>query len=65
MAGQRILLEKQLAAVSEEIDTLTDVTEPFLIKSGLIARTPRGRVVTAKGYAHLGLKPPKKDAELF
>ena len=63
--GGPVGVENLAIAVSEEIDTLTDVTEPFLIKSGLIARTPRGRVVTAKGYAHLGLKPPKKDAELF
>ena len=63
--GGPVGVENLAIAVSEEIDTLTDVTEPFLIKSGLIARTPRGRVVTAKGYAHLGRKPPKKDAELF
>ena len=62
--GGPVGVENLAIAVSEEIDTLTDVTEPFLIKSGLIARTPRGRVVTAKGYAHLGRKAPKKDPEL-
>ncbi|HAM35819.1 MAG TPA: Holliday junction branch migration DNA helicase RuvB [Elusimicrobia bacterium] len=63
--GGPVGVENLAIAVSEEIDTLTDVTEPFLIQSGLIARTPRGRVVTAKGYAHLGRKPPKKEPELF
>jgi Holliday junction DNA helicase RuvB len=63
--GGPVGVENLAIAVSEELDTLTDVTEPFLIQSGLIARTPRGRVVTAKGYAHLGLKPPKKEPELF
>ena len=52
-------------AVSEELDTLTDVTEPFLIQAGFIARTPRGRVVTQKAYAHLGLKAPRGGLELL
>jgi len=63
--GGPVGVENLAIAVSEEIDTLTDVTEPFLIQSGLIARTSRGRVVTAKGYAHLGLKAPQKSPELF
>ena len=42
------------AATSEEVQTIEDVYEPFLIQCGLLARTPRGRVVTKKGYAHLG-----------
>jgi len=63
--GGPVGVENLAIAVSEEIDTLTDVTEPFLIQSGLIARTPRGRVVTAKGYSHLGRKAPKKEPELF
>lgn len=64
-AGGPVGVENLAIAVSEEIDTLTDVTEPFLIKSGLIARTPRGRVATAKAYAHLKRKPPKEGPELF
>lgn len=52
-------------AVSEEIDTLTDLYEPFLIQSGFLARTPRGRIATPKAYAHMGLKPPSKTSELF
>jgi len=42
------------AATSEEVQTIEDVYEPFLIQCGLLARTPRGRVVTKKGYRHLG-----------
>lgn len=46
------------AAVNEESETIEDVIEPYLIQLGYIKRTPRGRVVTAGGYAHFGLKPP-------
>jgi Holliday junction DNA helicase RuvB len=52
-------------AVSEEIDTLEDVFEPFLIQAGFLTRTARGRVATAKAYKHLGLKAPAKDEGLF
>ncbi len=47
------------AATGEEEDTITDVHEPFLIRLGLLIRTPKGRQVTEKSYEHLGLpKPP-------
>ncbi|AKL97935.1 Holliday junction branch migration DNA helicase RuvB [Endomicrobium proavitum] len=46
-------------ALSEEVDTITDVYEPYLIQSGFIARTPRGRVVTEAGFKHVGAKAPK------
>ena len=39
------------------IDTLTDEVEPFLLRSELVVRTPRGRKLTAKGYEHLGATP--------
>jgi len=42
-------------AISEDIGTLEDVYEPFLIKEGFLQRTPRGRVVTELAYSHLGL----------
>lgn len=42
------------AATHEEVQTIEDVYEPFLIQAGLLARTPRGRIVTEKGYQHLG-----------
>ncbi|MDR2490250.1 MAG: Holliday junction branch migration DNA helicase RuvB, partial [Spirochaetaceae bacterium] len=41
----------------EAVDTLEDFYEPFLIQAGLIQRTPRGRMVTAAAYKHLGLTP--------
>jgi Holliday junction DNA helicase RuvB len=40
-------------------DTLEDEVEPFLLRVGLIQRTPRGRMITAAGLNHLGLKPPE------
>lgn len=50
------------AALSEEIDTITDIYEPFLLQRGFLARTPRGRVVTDIGYQHLGKQPPATQA---
>lgn len=44
-------------------DTLEDEVEPFLLRSELIVRTPRGRVVTARGYQHLKIKPQADGAE--
>ncbi len=46
------------AALSEEANTISEVHEPFLLQLGLIERTPRGRVATAKAYEHLSLIPP-------
>ena len=43
------------AALSEERDTIEEVVEPFLLKLGFIARTPRGRVISEQGYKYLGL----------
>jgi Holliday junction DNA helicase RuvB len=44
-------------AVAEEAETLEEVHEPFLIQEGYLQRTPQGRVLTAKGYTAVGLKP--------
>ena len=43
------------AALSEEPDTIEDVSEPYLLQIGFLQRTPRGRVATDHAYAHLGL----------
>ena len=43
-------------------DTLVDEVEPFLLRSGLVIRTPRGRKLTPKGYAHLGLATPDESS---
>ena len=44
--------------MSEEGETVEDVYEPYLLKEGLLQRTPRGRVATAAAFAHLGLDAP-------
>ena len=57
--GDAIGLKTLAAMIDEAEDTLEDVLEPHLIRCGLIARTPRGRVATAITYQHLGLPEPK------
>jgi len=54
-------------AVGEERETVEEVAEPFLVRRGLLARTPRGRVATPAGWAHLGLAAPagNPDPTLF
>ncbi len=46
------------AATQEEVDTIEEVYEPFLIQLGFLDRTPRGRTATPRAYEHLGLVPP-------
>ncbi|MDF1497717.1 MAG: Holliday junction branch migration DNA helicase RuvB [Patescibacteria group bacterium] len=48
------------ASMSEDIATLEDVIEPFLLREGLLSRTPRGRVATKHAYLHLGLEVPEE-----
>jgi len=55
-AGGPVGIENLGAALSEPVDTIEDVIEPFLMQLGFIQRTPRGRIVTDAGYAHLGLE---------
>jgi holliday junction DNA helicase RuvB len=52
-------------AVGEERETVEEVAEPFLVREGLLARTARGRIATAAGWAHLGRRPPRTAATLF
>jgi Holliday junction DNA helicase RuvB len=49
-------------AVGEERETVEEVAEPFLVRTGLLARTPRGRVATPAAWGHLGLTPPADAA---
>ena len=56
--GGPVGLSTLAVAVSEEAETVEEVAEPFLVRSGLVLRTPRGRVATAAAWAHLGLAPP-------
>jgi Holliday junction DNA helicase RuvB len=64
-AGQPVGLGTLAVAVAEEPETVEDVYEPFLLKQGLLLRTPRGRVATPSAYAHLGVAPPAGTASLF
>ena len=49
-------------SVGEEPETIEDVYEPYLVQTGFIARTPRGRVATDAAWRHLGLEPPARRA---
>ena len=53
--GGPVGLNTIAAALSEEQATIEEVYEPYLIQMGLLERTPRGRIVTDKGYKHLGM----------
>jgi len=52
-------------SIGEEQETIESLAEPFLLRRGLIARTPRGRVATAAGWAHLGINSPHVDLGIF
>ena len=54
-SGGPVGLETLAASIGEDAGTVEDVYEPFLLKNGFIQRTPRGRMVTDKTYAHLGI----------
>jgi Holliday junction DNA helicase RuvB len=56
--GGPVGLATMAATVSEPIETVEDVVEPYLMQIGLLARTPRGRQLTESGWRHLGLTPP-------
>lgn len=47
-------------AVGEEPETIEDVYEPYLVQTGFLARTPRGRIATELGWRHLGVEPPSR-----
>ena len=57
--GGPVGLETLAASLGEDVGTLEDVYEPYLIKQGFLMRTPRGRVVTDQAYHHLGLDKPE------
>ncbi len=58
-AGGPVGIETMSAALSESRDALEEVIEPYLLQQGLIQRTPRGRMLAQKAWAHLGLPMPK------
>ena len=53
--GGPVGVEAVASAIGEEVTTIEDVYEPYLIQNGLILRTPRGRVATDRAYAHFGI----------
>jgi Holliday junction DNA helicase RuvB len=63
--GGPVGLSTLAAAVDEEQETIEGVYEPYLLQQGLIKRTPNGRVITERGFAHLGLPVPEGAATLF
>jgi Holliday junction DNA helicase RuvB len=56
--GGPVGLSTLAVAVGEEPETVEVVAEPFLVRKGLIARTPRGRIATPAAWRHLGITPP-------
>ncbi len=63
--GGPVGIETLAAALSEDVRTLEDVCEPYLLQSGLLQRTPRGRKVSPEGYRHLGIKNVSIQGSLF
>jgi Holliday junction DNA helicase RuvB len=61
-SGGPVGLSTLAVAVGEEESTVAEVAEPFLVREGLIARTPRGRVATPGAWQHLGLPVPRRAA---
>jgi holliday junction DNA helicase RuvB len=61
--GGPVGLSTLAVALGEEAETVEVVAEPFLVRCGLLTRTPRGRVATAAAWTHLGLEPPASLGE--
>lgn len=59
--GGPVGIETIAAALSEPRDAIEEIIEPYLIQQGFIQRTPRGRLLAAKAFAHLGMAVPQKD----
>ena len=59
--GGPVGIDTIAASLAEDVGTIEDVVEPYLLQQGLIARTPRGRVITSNGYRHLGKDPINKN----
>lgn len=63
--GSPVGLNTLAASTGEEEDTITDIHEPFLLRLGLIIKTPRGRQATEQAYKHLGVAVPDQNKKLF
>ena len=63
--GGPVGVETIAAALSEDVRTIEDVCEPYLLQAGFLQRTPRGRKVSPEGYRHLGYKAVSEQTKLF
>ncbi|KGJ06729.1 Holliday junction DNA helicase subunit RuvB [Paracoccus halophilus] len=63
--GGPVGVETLSAALSESRDAIEEVIEPYLMQQGLVARTPRGRMLARLGWRHLGLEAPRPQESLF
>lgn len=63
--GGPVGIETLAAALGEDIRTIEDVYEPYLLQAGMISRTPRGRKATPEAYKHMGYKPPSMQQGLL
>jgi len=63
--GGPVGIEAIAATLNEEVDTLVDMVEPFLLKTGFISRTSKGRRASKRAYEHLGLAPPRGGQGMF
>jgi len=61
--GGPVGIEAIAATLNEEVDTLVDMVEPYLLKIGFVQRTRRGRVASSRAMEHLGVKPSKGDGQ--
>lgn len=62
-SGGPVGVDTIAAAINEEVETIEDVCEPYLMQIGFLQRTPRGRVATSRAYRHLGLTPPARVSQ--
>ena len=63
-SGGPVGVDTLAAALSEQRDVIEEVIEPYLLQQGFIDRTPRGRVLSANAYEHLGIQPKNKQTQL-
>jgi Holliday junction DNA helicase RuvB len=63
--GRPAGLSALASSVGEERQTIEDVHEPYLVKLGMVIRTPRGRVATNRAFDHLGIRPVEEQSQLF
>jgi len=62
--GGPVGAETLAVSVSESVESLEDFYEPYLIQIGMLARTPRGRIVMPAAYRHLGMEQPHENGRL-